>query len=92
MFSIGGSQKSFSISFDEIAGFGVEAIKEKMNFTEEQILVILKNGGGIHLGTITDANQQKRAEKVAKMMSFLSESTGIGTIENGSNQNDIAKQ
>jgi hypothetical protein len=86
LFRIGTGQNSLVIAFDEIAGFSVAPIKDGVNFTEEQILVIMKNGGGVHIGSITEANQQRRAEKVANLMKYLSESTGIGIHENGTNQ------
>jgi hypothetical protein len=74
---IGTDPNSIAIPFDSIAGFDVATVKEGSNFTEEKIMVMLKDGQGIHIGTITDANQHNRAEKVSRMINFLYATTGI---------------
>jgi hypothetical protein len=74
---IGTDPHSIAIPFDNIAGFDVTTVKEGSNFTEEKIMVMLKDGSGIHIGTITDANQKNRAEKVSRMINFLYATTGI---------------
>lgn len=88
---IGIDPNSFNILFDDIDGFGVISQKETGNFTEEKIMVMLKDGKGIHIGTITDANQPKRAEKVSRMINFLSDSTGISVNITESDQTGIEK-
>jgi hypothetical protein len=68
---------SINLSFDNIASFDVITQKQSGNFTEEKIMVVVNDGQGIHIGTITDANQQNRAEKVSRMINFLYDTTGV---------------
>jgi hypothetical protein len=77
IFTIGTGLAAIRIAFDDIAGFGISTQIETGNFTQEKVLVMLKDGQSIQIGVITDANQQKRKEKVSHMMKFLYESTGI---------------
>jgi hypothetical protein len=91
VFKIGTDPTSVNIPFDDIAGFGVMTVKETGNFTEEKIMVMLKDGKGIYIGTITDANQQKRTEKVSQMIKFLYDSTGIVLSANESDQTAVDK-
>lgn len=76
-FKAGSGPNAIAIPFDEIAGFGVSTEKERGNFTEERIMVMLKDGSGINIGVITDANAKMREEKVSNLMKFLYEVTGI---------------
>jgi hypothetical protein len=90
-FKIGSNSNAITISFDEIAGFGVATQKETGSFTEKRILVILKDGRAIEIGVITDANEKKREEKVSNMIKFLYETTGIVLNVNEDNQSGIEK-
>jgi len=76
-FKIGSNPNAVTIPFDDITGFGVSSEKESGNFTEERIFVMLKDGNGINIGVITDANEIKRRDKVANLIKYLYESTGI---------------
>ncbi len=76
-----------NIPFDDITCFGVATQKETGNFTEERIIAVLKDGSGIQLGVITDANEKARKEKVAVTMEYLHKKTGIVlNVAEGSNQ------
>jgi hypothetical protein len=77
IFKIESNSNSVAISYDDIAGFGVSTNKETGNFTDERIIVILKDGSEINIGVITDAKEKKRLEKASNLMKFLYESTGI---------------
>jgi hypothetical protein len=77
IFKIGSGPKAINISFDDIAAFAVATEKETGNFTKEEIMVVLKDGKGIQIGVITDANEKAREEKVANLMKFLNKTTGI---------------
>jgi hypothetical protein len=91
IFKIGSNSNAIAIPFDDIAGFGVSSEKETGNFTEEIILVMLKDGRGINIGVITDANEKKRQEKVSNMTKFLYEATGIVLNVNEYNQSGVEK-
>jgi hypothetical protein len=91
IFKIGTDPKSVNIPFDDMAGFGVETQKETGNFTEEKIMVMLKDGRGIQIGVITDANEKNRQEKVSRMMEFLYKTTGIVLNVNEDNELVVEK-